>query len=85
MFENNTFLDLNIVKGFAFKDIDSLVNYYVIDADALNNRCTADFKNGGVSPVSGQANITMVVKDDLLMSKKLSTNYIKLLIYFFFF
>lgn len=58
-------MDLNIVKGITFKSIDGLVNYYVIDADALNEKCTPNFKNGGISPVSGKANFTMVVKNDL--------------------
>lgn len=84
MFANNKFLGLNIVKGIIFKDIDSLVNYYVIDADALNDQCTADFENGGISPVSGQANVTMVVKHDFLPFKKLNKNYIKLLLINFF-
>lgn len=67
MFTNNTFFVFffNIVEGIQFEEINHLVNYYVINTYKLNSKCTSGFISGGLSPVDGKADHTMVFNHNL--------------------
>lgn len=67
IFASNTFfVFFNIkVRGIEFEEIDCLVNYYIIDTYKLNSECTSGFISGGLSPVNGEANYTMVLNHNL--------------------
>lgn len=49
----------NPVEGIQFQEIDSLVDYYVVNTQRLNSECTPGFISGGLSPVDGGAKYTM--------------------------